>query len=106
MTLEEVAAKSGLSRSYIGRLEAEDGRNPTVAAATRLARGLGVDVTELLSAAGFTSNNDSNRAEDMLDPELRLFFAGEWKDLTDDEKDWLKRTIRMIKDRKAQRQSA
>jgi hypothetical protein len=71
----------------------------------RLARGLGVDVTELLSAAGFSPHNE-NRSEEMLDPELRLFFAGEWKNLTDDEKDWLKRTIRMIKDRKAQRQSA
>lgn len=48
---EELANKSGLDRSYMGRVERGE-RNPGVKALVKIAKGLGIKPSELLKRAG------------------------------------------------------
>ena len=48
LTQEELAARSGLHRTYVGSVERGE-RNPTVLSLVRLAGGLGVPVKELVA---------------------------------------------------------
>ncbi len=95
---------SGVSRSYILRLEYEQERRPTLDVVLKLARGLGVDAIELLRAAGYKGDqNEAESKDPILEPELELFFSGEWNELSDEEKDWVRRTIRMVREHRVER---
>jgi transcriptional regulator with XRE-family HTH domain len=48
LTQEDLAARSGLDRSYVGGVERGE-RNPTLAAIEKLAEGLGISMAELFS---------------------------------------------------------
>lgn len=48
LSQEDLALRSGLSRSYITNLESERKNNPRLDAMTRLARAMGLTVGELL----------------------------------------------------------
>ena len=48
LTQEELAKKAGITRSHLSLLEAGHRRNPSLDVLKRLARALGVPVTELL----------------------------------------------------------
>lgn len=48
MTQAALAAKVGVSQTYIAKLESGDKKNPTVDLLKRIAKALGVPVTELL----------------------------------------------------------
>ena len=48
MTQEELAKRAKVSRGYLAGLEAGHRKNPSVAVLKRLAKALGVPVTELL----------------------------------------------------------
>ena len=48
LTQLELAKKTGVAQGYISALEAGDKNNPSVAVIRKLAKGLGVPITELL----------------------------------------------------------
>ena len=73
------------------------------ALARALAKALGISETEMFKAAGYLSETVPSDEELIDDPELRLFFRDEWKHLSDDEKEWFKGFVRMIKERRRER---
>lgn len=52
LTQEDLADKAGLDRSYVGGVERGE-RNPTLEVIAKLAKGLGISLSELF--AGFSS---------------------------------------------------
>jgi transcriptional regulator with XRE-family HTH domain len=44
------------------------------------------------------------KEEELLDPDFRLFMDGEWVKFTAEEKEWLKTSVRLIRERKADQQ--
>jgi transcriptional regulator with XRE-family HTH domain len=92
----------GVSAGYIAHLE--NGRTlPGRETLKALARALGVPETEMLKEAGFLSSVTSSDEELLDDPELRLFFREEWQELSEEEKEWFRGFIRMIKETRRQR---
>ena len=49
LTQEDLAKRTKVARSYLAKLEAGHSKNPALAVLQRLAKALGVPVTELLS---------------------------------------------------------
>jgi len=50
LSLDELAAKTSVSKAYLWRLETDPGVNPSVEVAQKLAEGLGITVTALVIA--------------------------------------------------------
>jgi len=96
-TQDELARKVGVARSYISLLECRQRHNISWDILRRLADALGVT----LDYFGARPVSDT---DDLLDADFKQFFSGDWRELTDEEKDWLRRTIRMIRERKAERE--
>ena len=48
LSQRQLAARAGVTNGYISQLEAGDKKNPSLAVLQRLAKALGVPVTELL----------------------------------------------------------
>lgn len=79
LTLQELAAKSGVSASHIGRTERGD-RFPSARILRKIAKPLGFDEAELLTRAGFMSPQSSTATEDepgRLDPYVARVLAQE-----------------------------
>lgn len=102
VTQRDLAQKLGVSAGYIAHLE--NGRTlPGRETLKALARALGVPETEMLKEAGFLSSVTNSDEELLDDPELRLFFREEWQELSEEEKEWFRGFIRMIKETRRQR---
>ena len=87
ITQEEVASRLDVSDTAVRNWEA--GRDePSVQNKNQLAGLFGV-APDLL--VGQTT-------EDLLDPDLALFFRGEWGEFTEDEKDFVRGLIREARD--------
>lgn len=76
MTLNQLAKVSGLSRSYIGRIELEERRNPSLKAIVRLAAALGIGIEDVCQAAGYMpeglkelTKNPTKYIATFIDPE-------------------------------------
>ena len=92
LSQRKLASKCGLDRGYISQLEAGKTSTITLTTAAKLAEGMGLPPSALI---------------DMLfieDADMRSFFTNELPDLDDVEKDWLNRTIKMVRERKNERQ--
>ena len=85
LTLQELAAVSGVSSSHLGRIERGE-RFPSARILRRIARPLGFDEDELFTLAGFLSPQSSEVAEDggsayatrrQLDPYVAKMLAEE-----------------------------
>jgi transcriptional regulator with XRE-family HTH domain len=82
LTLCEVSAKSGVSVSYLGRIERGD-RYPSAAILRRIAEPLGADEIELLTFAGFLSpqsskgDDNQNSKSGQLDSYVALMLSQE-----------------------------
>jgi transcriptional regulator with XRE-family HTH domain len=84
LTLQELAAISGVSSSHLGRIERGE-RFPSARILRRIARPLGFDEDELFTLAGFLSPQSSEVAEDgsayatrrQLDPYVAKMLAEE-----------------------------
>jgi transcriptional regulator with XRE-family HTH domain len=102
MTQRELADKIEVSYGFIAHVET--GRTlPGKETLRALAKSLGISETEMFKAAGYLSETVPSDEELIDDPELRLFFRDEWKYLSDDEKEWFKGFVRMIKERRRER---
>lgn len=103
VTQKELAARAGVTDGFIAHIET--GRTlPGKKTLRALAGALGVPELEMFREAGYLSETPPPSDEELIgDPELRLFFRDEWKYLSDDEKDWFKGFVRMIKVRRREK---
>ena len=62
MTLQELTRKSGVSPSYLGRIERGE-RFPSAIILQKIAQPLGFDVDELFTLAGYLSSQPGNISE-------------------------------------------
>ena len=84
LTLQELAAVSGVSSSHLGRIERGE-RFPSARILRKIAKPLGFDEDELFTLAGFLSPQTSGVAEDIgprytarqLDPYVAKMLAEE-----------------------------
>jgi transcriptional regulator with XRE-family HTH domain len=56
LSLRDLEERSGVSRAIISRLEHGENKNSRPSTLTKLAEALGVDASELLTAAGYTAS--------------------------------------------------
>jgi len=103
VTQRDLAKLVGVSDGFIAHIEI--GRTlPGKETLKALAKALGISETQMFKEAGYLSNTVPTDEELIDDPELRLFFRDEWKHLSDDEKEWFKGFVRMIKERRRGKQ--
>jgi transcriptional regulator with XRE-family HTH domain len=83
LTLQELAAESGVSSSHLGRIERSE-RFPSARILRKIAKPLGFDEDELFTLAGFLSPQASGVAEEgarytsrQLDPYVARMLAEE-----------------------------
>jgi len=98
MTQAELARKTDLPAATISRIVSGQRSNPRLGTLQRIANALRVSVDYLCD--GGTAFDDG------LDPEMELFFSAEWHCLPEDEKDWVRRTIRMVRERRRARETS
>lgn len=93
---KKLAELSGIDRGYINQLEKGKEGSITLRVARDLAEALNVSATIFLDA------------EDALleeaDLEAKIFFTHDWPSLDDDEKEWIKLTMRMVRERRRERE--
>jgi len=84
LTLHELAAKSGVSAPYIGRIE-KGNRFPSASVLRKIARPLGFDEGELFTLAGYlspqASTTESETGIGRLDPYVARILAQESVDV-------------------------
>ena len=98
MTQRDLAREVGVSDGFIAHIEM--GRTlPGKGTLQALARALGVPELEMFREAGYLSETTPTDEEILTDPELRLFFRDEWKHLSDDDREWFKSFMRMVKEK-------
>lgn len=73
LSVRDLEDASGVARSVISRVENGKYLNPTPSTLTRLASGLGVDASELLTAAGYTDSQA--QALPSIKPYLRTKYG-------------------------------
>jgi len=93
----ELARKTDLPAATISRIVSGQRSNPRLDTLRRIAGALGVPVDYLCT--------QRIQIDDGLDPDIELFFSGEWHCLPEDEKDWVRRVIRMVRERREARQT-
>ncbi len=83
LTLQELADRSGISPSYLGRIERSE-RFPSAGVLKKIARPLNFDINELFTLAGYLppqSNNkselQSNSSDGELDPYVYWILSQE-----------------------------
>ena len=109
---KDLEIKSGVPRGHISRIERNDYKTWHVETIIKLSRGFGIHPRILFQAIyhfydyedwerGSTSQRGSNGLGE--DPDLQLFFAGDWPSMTQSEKDLVRRVIQVAKAARDQR---
>lgn len=93
---EKLGKQIDISGIYIRRLEKGESKSITLGTAQKLARGLGVPVAALL-------DEEELKPGDYVDTEFKSFIINDLPGLDAQEVDWLRRTINMVRERKAER---
>jgi len=83
LSLRGLEDASGVDRSTISRIENGEYQRPSPSNLTKLAAGLGIDASELLTAAGYTANQ-----ADAL-PSMRVYLRTKYGHLTAGERERL-----------------
>jgi len=98
LTQAELSRRTRLPAATISRIASGQRSNPRLETLERIAGALSVPVDYLC--------DKGRQFDELLDPEIELFFSGEWHCLPEDEKDWVRRTIRMVRERTRERQTS
>ncbi len=98
LTQAELARRTNLPAATISRIVSGQRTNPRLDTLERIAGALSIPVDYLCDRG--------SQADDILDPEIELFFSGEWRCLPEDEKDWVRRIIRMVRERTKARETS
>lgn len=96
LSQRKLAELSGVDRGYINQLEKGRGGSISLRVARALAESL-----EILPEIFLRTEDE---ILERLDSEVGMFFTHDWPNLNDDEKDWVKWTIRMIRERRRERE--
>ena len=64
-----------------------------------LAHALGVHEPEMLTAAGYLSDEHEPSDEQLLEPQLRVFFRDVWPRMSEDEKGMVRDFVEMLRSR-------
>lgn len=94
LNIEELSRKSGVSSPYISQIRSGNRKKIGAPYLQRIARALGISVDSLVTG---NRNNPSDYVC-ISDDEIRDFFAGDWNDLDESEKDWIRGAVRIAKD--------
>ena len=104
MTQRDLADKIDVTSGFLAHVET--GRTlPGVRTLVAIARALGVPLHDVLRAAGYLPPALEQKDDLLLEPELRVFFADDWLNLTEDERELLRDFVRMLKTRLRRRKS-
>lgn len=93
----QLARRTDLPAATISRIVSGQRANPRLDTLQRLSSALNVPLDHLCS--------QGRQLDEVLDPEIELFFSGEWYCLPEDEKDWVRRVIRMVRERRKARET-
>jgi len=90
LTQQELAQQVGVTGGFLAHVET--GRTmPAVKTCKKLAHALGVDEMVMLRLAGIVSDDDGRQSdEELLDPELRVFFRDAWPRMSDAKKELMR----------------
>ena len=99
VTQKDLGKKVGVSDGFVAHVECGM-TMPGVRTMKAMAGALGVREEEVLQAAGYLSERQPSDGELIGDPELRLFFQDDWPGLSEDERDWFKCFVRIMKMRR------
>ncbi len=94
----DLARETNLPAATISRIVSGQRTNPRLETLRRIARALRVPVDYLCDSG-------TRQVDELMDPEMELFFSSEWHCLPEDEKDWVRRVIRMVRERRDVRQT-
>ena len=96
LQLVELAKAARISKGYLSSIE--HGRKKIISGPIieRLARALDAATDELLRGTPAPVSKETVRIDD---PDIRLFFSGDWDSLDDSEKDWIRRAIKIAKEK-------
>ena len=100
-TYEKLLKKAGVAVS-VGT-DIRRGSSPRPDTLRRVAEAMGVPRKRLFEIAGYIDPEDPKDRVDIADPELRLFFRGEWDELTDVEREFIKSAIRTAREMRRRR---
>jgi transcriptional regulator with XRE-family HTH domain len=92
LSQRKFAIKCGLDRGYISQIEAGKTTSMTLRIADKLAKGLD------MSLAAFLDTISSD------DEDIRAFLINEFPELEDEEKEWIRVAINMVRERKSERE--
>jgi transcriptional regulator with XRE-family HTH domain len=85
LTQRQLASVINVTSGFIAHMET--GRTlPSASTCNKLAHALGVQESVMLTAAGYLSDGHELSDEQLLEPELRVFFRDVWPRMSEDEK--------------------
>jgi len=101
LSQHELAHQVGVTGGFMAHVET--GRTmPAVKTCKKLAHALGVDEMEMLKPAGIVTDRDGDRHttdEELLDPELRVFFREVWPRMHEDSRQLVRDMLVMVQQR-------
>lgn len=92
MSQRQLAKASDVDQAYISQLESGKTSNITLGMLAKISEGMGLPPSALVDTPF------------VKDADIRAFFTNELDSLDDTEKDWLRRSIAMIREKKTERQ--
>ena len=96
------AIEAGLSKSTVTKWKTTPDAEPTGAALKKITEYFGITIAELLSEE--TEKAPTGTGErDILD-EIDIAFYGEYKELTEDDKETVRDMVRVMRERRAKKQ--
>ena len=97
------AIEAGLSKSTVTKWKTTPSAEPTGSALRKLSEYFGISISELL--AGETKKTPTQKGErDILD-EIDIAFYGDYKELSEDDKETLRAMARVMRERRAAQQN-
>ncbi len=100
-TYEKLLRQAGVAVS-VGT-DIRRGSSPRAETLRKLAEVMGVSPKRLFEATGYMEKEDAGDKVDITDPELRLFFRGEWDELTETEREFIRGAIRTARELRRKR---
>ena len=97
-TIREVSARSGVSAAYISQLENGNRGVPSPEILMKLSEGLNISYAELMKAAGYLDNQETDSSKTKTPVNLRRFLREnelvfDGVRLTDTDKEWIERVL-------------
>ena len=96
------AIEAGLSKSTVTKWKTTPDAEPTGAALKKITEYFGITIAELLGEETEKAPTGSGE-RDILD-EIDIAFYGEYKELTEDDKETVRDMVRVMRERRAKRQ--